>query len=68
MTKTEDKMRYEPYVTMTAICEAYIAMRDVLAEVEGDPRRQRYSADSYLPEHLRERLRAAMDRCGAVVK
>jgi len=47
---------------------AYIAMRDVLAEVDGDPSRQPYSADSFLPEHLRESLRAAIDKCLAVVK
>ena len=30
---TEDQVRYEPEVMLIAICMAYIAMRDVLAEV-----------------------------------
>ena len=65
---TEDQVRYEPEVMLIAICMAYIAMRDVLAEVDGDPSRQPYSTDSFLPEHLRESLRAAIDKCLAVVK
>ena len=68
MTKTEDKMSYEPEAMLATIRQAFLAMREVLTEVEDDPRRQRYSADSYLPEHLRAQLRAAMAKCGAVVK
>ena len=65
---TEDQVSYEPEAMLATIRQAFLAMREVLTEVEDDPRRQRYSADSYLPEHLRAQLRAAMAKCGAVVK
>jgi len=67
-TPTEDQMSYEPEVMLATIRQAYLAMREVLDEVEGSPRRHRYSGDSYLPEHFRAQLRAAMDKCGAIVK
>jgi len=53
---------------LATIRQAYLAIREVLDEVEGSPRRHRYSGDSYLPEHFRAQLRAAMNKCEAIVK
>ena len=61
-------MSYEPEVILATIRQAYLAIREVLDEVEGSPRRHRYSGDSYLPEHFRAQLRAAMNKCEAIVK
>ena len=44
-TPTEDQMSYEPEVMLATIRQAYLAIREVLDEVEGSPRRLRYSVD-----------------------